>query len=330
MSETTSPSTRSRSLLAGVALIAPPAVIALTFFLWQSELPGRVASHWSDLGAADDSLPTRGVFLAAIISSGVAMVAGLVAIALPRFEPRAIRTALFWFGMVQGIAAAIWIVPAWLTFHAGSAEGAVLGPWILVLAACTLYGAVPFAIYPRPDAPDVSSPEPLRLAPTETGAWTGSITAGVFVWATVIVGALTVGIAIALTREGADGGAAFAFIVMLLALVATSSFIRLRVTIDWRGLRVVSWLFRIPLKRIPLPRIRAVESTDLWPSEWGGWGYRISPGRSAVILRAGPGMVVTTVDDKQFAITLDEPDTPAALLAGLSDPAPTETPHRAR
>ena len=48
-------------------------------------------------------------------------------------------------------------------------------------------------------------------------------------------------------------------------------------------------------------------------------GYRIMPGRSALILRKGPGLIVTTTNQKQFAISLDDPETPAALLATLRD-----------
>ncbi|WP_449372420.1 hypothetical protein [Arthrobacter psychrolactophilus] len=76
---------------------------------------------------------------------------------------------------------------------------------------------------------------------------------------------------------------------------------------------------RIPLKRIKLHEIAAVEVTELRPSEWGGWGYRIMPGRSAVIMGAGPGLIITTTTDKQFAVTVGDPDTAASLLLALRD-----------
>ncbi len=317
MNETTTPLNRIRVLLARVALVLPPVVIALTFMIWRDGLPDRIASHWSDLGAADDSLPTVGVFLTALIGSGIAALVGLVVMALPRVDARAARGTVFWAGTVEGVAASIWVIPAWLTVQAGTADEAMLGPWILALVASVLYGVVPYAIVPRPALPDVSTPESLHLAPTETGAWTRTITANIFIWVTVFVAALTAAIYIPATFSGSLGAASFGLVVMLIALVTVVSFIRLRVTVDWRGLRVVSLLFGLPFKRIPLERIRAVESTQLRAGEWGGWGYRIMPGRSALILRSGPGMVITTVDDKQFAITLDDPDTPAALLSSL-------------
>lgn len=312
---------RARAALAAVALLLPTVIIALTRTLWQHSLPDRIASHWSDLGAADGSMPTAAVFLVAIIGSGAATVAGIVLLLLARMQPRTIRASLFWIGMVQGLALAIWVVPAGLSAHAGSAADAVLGPWFLLLTAFALYGAVPYSIYPRAALPDASTPPPLQLAPTETGAWARTITARVFVWVTVLMVAMTVVVVIPMVSLRKTDAAVITLVVMLASLVAVSMFVRLRVTIDWRGLRVVSWLFGVPLKRVPLDRIRAVNSCDLRPGEWGGWGYRVSPGRSAIILRAGPGMVVTTVDNKQFAITLDDPDTPAALLTTLSAPA---------
>ena len=84
-----------------------------------------------------------------------------------------------------------------------------------------------------------------------------------------------------------------------------------------RGLRVVSRALGIPLRRIPLASMASVSTAALRPSEWGGWGYRMSPGRSALILRAGPGLVVTTTHGSEFAISLSDPETPAALLETL-------------
>ena len=64
-----------------------------------------------------------------------------------------------------------------------------------------------------------------------------------------------------------------------------------------------------------------VEAAVLEPTQWGGWGYRIMPGRSAIILRRGPGMVITQRNEKQFAISLDRPEEPASILLGLIAPS---------
>ena len=57
------------------------------------------------------------------------------------------------------------------------------------------------------------------------------------------------------------------------------------------------------------------------PAAWGGWGYHVLPGRSALVLRAGPGLVLTLRDGRRFAVTVDDPQTPAAPLTALRAPS---------
>jgi hypothetical protein len=45
--------------------------------------------------------------------------------------------------------------------------------------------------------------------------------------------------------------------------------------------------------------------------------------RSAIILRKGPGLVITQTNNKQFAITLDCPEEPASILLNLISPVKT-------
>lgn len=307
-----------RTLLAALSLLLPPVAIALTGAAWHGGLPDRIASHWSDLGAADGSLPTAGVLVAALLGAGIAALAGLVLLVLPGVDPRTAKGAAFWLGMVQGVALAMWIVPAGLTHRAGSPDGAVLGAWIVPLIALILYGAIPYALAPRPSAEPVEGLDPLPLAPGETGAWSRTLNTTVFVWLAAGMAVLTVAIAVPLIAAEGIGSAAVALGAMLLGLLVVAAFVRVRVTVDWRGLRIRPVLLPVPVKHIPLDRVRAVEATQLRPSEWGGWGYRVLPGRSALILRSGPGLVVTTVDDRRFAVTLDDPEVPAGLLLSLA------------
>lgn len=149
MSGTVSTAFRLRLFLASVALVGPPVAIAVTFVAWRGGLPGLIAVHWSDLAAADGALPIAGVFLSAVIAAAAATAAGLVLVLIRRMGPRVVRGSMSWLGTVQGIAATAWIGPAWVTYLAGSAEEAVLGPWVVLLVASALYGAVPYALYPR-------------------------------------------------------------------------------------------------------------------------------------------------------------------------------------
>lgn len=95
-----------------------------------------------------------------------------------------------------------------------------------------------------------------------------------------------------------------------------AAFASIRCTADVRGLRVCL-LGRVPIKRIRLDQMASVSAESIDPMQWGGWGYRVMPGRSALVLRSGPGLVVQMTDGRRFAVTLPDPDTPAALLNAL-------------
>lgn len=306
-----------RWVIALIALYLPAVVILVTGLLWRGTIPEHVATHWSDLGAADGSAPTGVVFVVTLVVAGAAAIAGTVIVALPRLTTRAKRATLFWLGMPAGLASACWLIPASLTLQAGSSEQAVLGAWIVPLLLCVLYGAAPYAIAPRSAVLDPTALPTVPLGPSEVGAWTRTVTASIFVYATIVVIAIGGVVYVSLLLSGELGAAWFGLVIVLVAGLFIASFIRLRVTVDWRGLRIVSLLLGIPLKRIPLAQIRRAEAAELRPGEWGGWGYRIMPGRSALILRAEPGLIVTRTSDRQFAVTLTDPEVPAGLLNTL-------------
>lgn len=314
----TSEPTRLRQVIAALTMLVPALAICLSYLAWASALPTEVASHWSGTGAPDDSLPTVPVLITTLAVSVVAAVGAIVLLALPKPHMRTKRVIMLLLGLVAGSAAGVWIIPTWLTVQAGSVEGAVLGFWVIPMAAASLWGVIPAAILPaQPMHFPGATPVAMELGETEVGAWSRTITAMMFVWVTLGIGALAAVIYVPLLMEGGIEVAGFGLIVMVAAVLVCASFIRLRVSVDWRGLRVVS-LFGIPLKRIPLDQVAVVESTDIRPMDWGGWGYRVMPGRSAVVLRSGPGLVVTTASGKQFAITIDDPEQPAALLQALA------------
>lgn len=76
-------------------------------------------------------------------------------------------------------------------------------------------------------------------------------------------------------------------------------------------------MFRWPRQRVALADIEAVEATHIRPREWGGWGYRGSQKlmkRSAIVLRRGPGIELKLREERQLAISVDEPEAAAALI----------------
>ena len=300
---------------AAAALILPLAVFCGSWWLWRDLLPARVATHWSDLGTADDSARTGTVLTVVLVVLLVCAVAGTVAAALPRLGAGVRRSVLAAAGFGSGLALAGWLVPTWLTIRAGSASAAELGPWLLLLVGAPAYAVVPYQLAP-----------PVVHAPDRTGSSTTVPPAGLpRSWSTTLtpelVRRLTMGmlvpvaaVAAAMAVSGRQGALLPILLVLLAAVAVMAVFLRVHVVVDDRGLRVSSGLGGLPIKRIRPEQIQAAETTELVPVRWGGWGYRFLPGRSALILHTGPGLVVTTTAGKQFAISLDEPEIPAALL----------------
>lgn len=312
---------RARTNWAAGTLSVPLLVVIISWALWRDILPRDVASHWSDLGAADDSLPTQVMLLIAVIVTALAALTGLVVALLPGTHPAASRGLFLIAGFLAGLFAGLWLVSTALSLHAGSASAAVLGGWILVPLAMACCGVVPYAIAPKPVLTNTDTTKRIALTSSDSRMWSRTITGTVFAWTALImaiVGAFVYGGGL-VSGQGSDGIFGAGICAALAVLLA--SFIRLRITIDERGFRVASSPLHIPLKRIPLIRIEAVDAAMLRPQDWGGWGYRVMPGRSALIMHAGPGLVIGTVTGKLFAISLDDPEEAAALLATLRDTA---------
>ncbi|WP_147303983.1 hypothetical protein [Subtercola boreus] len=91
----------------------------------------------------------------------------------------------------------------------------------------------------------------------------------------------------------------------------------LRVTADDRGLRISSRFLPFAARTISLAKMADVHSVEIRPAEWGGWGYRVTPSRSAIILRRGEGIVVDLKSGRSFAVSVDGSDSLASVLRGL-------------
>lgn len=62
-----------------------------------------------------------------------------------------------------------------------------------------------------------------------------------------------------------------------------------------------------------------LERRDIRPLEYGGWGYRVRPRSTAVVLRGGQALALRPAGGREFAVTVDDADTAAALLNTLAD-----------
>ncbi len=106
-------------------------------------------------------------------------------------------------------------------------------------------------------------------------------------------------------------------VVIALVLASFASFV---VTVDARGLAarsVLGW----PRVRIPLDEVVAAHPVTVSPlREFGGWGYRVTmSGRVGIVLRRGPALEVERTGGRTFVVTVDDPETGAALLMSLTE-----------
>ncbi|MBH0109978.1 hypothetical protein I6E81_07345 [Salinibacterium sp. NG22] len=319
MTEITISRSTARRVVAVVIMFVPLAAILGSFALWRDRLPPELASHWSGTGPADDVMAVAQFLTLAVALTGSAAVASVVLGVWPGLLASTRRYGFLIAGLPAGIGAQTWLVSAYLTMQAGDPYEVVQGPWLILGFVSYVYGLIPFLILPKSRLTSSDVAERITLGPDEGGAWSRVVTARLFLWVAVALTAS--GIVFFWIAAAANDIADSAVVLVAIAVtvVVLLSLSRYRVTADWRGLRVVSALLRVPLKRIRLDEIDTVDAAEITPKEWGGWGYRVLPGKSALILRTGPGLVVTTVGGNQFAITVDDPGVPAALLATLRD-----------
>ncbi|MEV0717181.1 hypothetical protein [Asanoa sp. NPDC050611] len=134
----------------------------------------------------------------------------------------------------------------------------------------------------------------------------------------LLVGATTVALLTGIVVTATATPEPWSWAVLVVPAAALLVLAEVRVSVDRRGLRLTAGLLRLPFKRIPLDRIARAYVQDIDPLRWGGWGYRFMlPGRSAFVTRSGPGLVVELTNGHQFAVTVRDPRTPAALLNAL-------------
>lgn len=279
----------------------------LPLMIGWSSLPDPIAIHWGFGGMPDNAWPK-----AAAIFLPVGMVAlGLFTTSLFRLEGRPTAEAVGMVGLMGGIGFSLtsslvylnWDVPTW---HDAGAFGWWHLVGILIGGGLGVWAGYVLGLrwYPRPLTPmTVEGPE-IAVADGETVSWIGGCTV---VWPLLLLSGVSV---LFLVMDG--WWKLMGLVFLLLGLL----FSRVYVVINNDGLQVRLG-GGVPAKRIPLDRVKTVEAIDLEPAQWAGWGYRVVPGGSAVVLRRGDAIQVNMTNDRKFAVTVDDAATGTALLRGL-------------
>ncbi|MEU4878336.1 DUF1648 domain-containing protein [Streptomyces sp. NPDC021608] len=303
----------------GPALAALPCVVALAahtalFAMTRHQLPDPMATHFRLDGQAD-GFTGRGAFMA----TSTSLLAGL-AVLVARVSARSGWLLVTGYA-VAGLMGSLFVSVQLVNHGAhGDASGARLSPWHLavavgVAAACAGAGLAAARLLPNGGPDAASDPERPGLADGELdagelAAWaraTGSRPLGV-------LGLVLTAAALAL----APFTGPLAAVPLLLGGLPCLCFARLYVTVGRQGLTVAPGRLPWPRIRLPLESLTGASHRQVDAlGDFGGWGYRVRAGGSGVILRSGPTLVVRRAGGREFAVTVDDPATAAALLNAL-------------
>lgn len=301
------------------AALAPAAVALLVFLAtWagvRDRLPDPVATHFSGSGEADGFTSRGSVpWLGALPLLGGALLG--VMVARQRGAGFSRRALAGLAGVVSGLLGYLLTTVLHVNADAPTGREAELPLWQLPLAlgVAALVGLASWYLA-GPDAPAAGGGAPvaaagLRLGRGEAAVWSRRAGSRALSGTAVVSGS----VAVLLALVGSWGGAASTALVALVCGLLGS----VRVTVDRRGVLVRAALLPRPRVHIPLERIAEAHSRPVAAlGEFGGWGYRVRPGASGLVLRSGEALAARLRTGREFVVTVDDSATAAALLNGL-------------
>ena len=329
-----------------VGLLAPLVVITAALVLvlvWMPRMPNPAATHWGGSGGPDGfGSPWSYVWLLALVGYGIVlMMWGIVEFSSRTPSPASERVLPVWSGFQRFLVAFSLGYAAFLSaVLLGSvivqldlkdpAQAAGLGATMSIgFGAWVFLTATGWFVQPGIEVrPNVErAVEPILLSTTERAVWFGVVRpSSTFIWIILVVVVIMLGAWLLVFFMPADEGDGMAkniatiatggvtlLIVLLLAMTTW-----LRVRIDARGLEARSAL-GWPVFRLPAADVQRVETAQINPlGEFGGWGLRWMPGRFGIVMRSGEGIIATRSDGRIFAITVDDSEAAAAVLAAVA------------
>lgn len=318
----TRPSSLRLCILAGLPpiLFAVPNLVLLATAA--DNLPDPLATHFTADGADGFTgrVATMGTAAALAIGFGALFAAILVAAnrkgaPLRRpdttLDPNRLLVSSAWgVGALLGV---LLLAGTRANLGLSNAAQATLSGWTFPVAAviALLFGAAGWLIAPpSPVAEGGPAPaEPLPIGRTERVSWSRRATSP---WMLLPgVTSMVIGVVVGFAVHPATGAIA------VLAGAFTGQLALVRVVVDHRGLTVGTGLLGWPRWRLTPADITEVAAIDISPAHYGGYGIRLTPGTTAVVLRGGPGIVVTRRSGRQFAVSVDDAETGAGVLAGV-------------
>ncbi|MFE2011748.1 hypothetical protein [Streptomyces sp. NPDC059491] len=303
------------------ALAALPFVLALAahlllFTRWRDALPAELATHYSlgDGGQADGWTSRAGYL---VIST--ALIAGLAAGWCAFVRRRSLWGAWATAGFIGGLFVQLLrtnLVDAFETqVSAPAVDLAVAGT---AAVAAGLVGLALTSVVPEDEPVGRAGPPDgprLALGAGEVAGWSRSTgSRPLTVLAFLALAATPVVLLVVAWPDALLG------LLGLVVGVPGLALARVRVTVDRHGLTVRSGVLPRPRVRIALDEIAGADVRDVDAlGDFGGWGYRVRAHRTGVVLRSGEALVVRRDSGREFAVTVPDAATAAALLNTLAE-----------
>ncbi|MER6237327.1 DUF1648 domain-containing protein [Streptomyces clavifer] len=302
------------------ALTALPFAVALTvelvlFAVLRDRLPDPLATHFA--GTVPDGFTGRTGF--AVLSAGLTVGTGaLFVLAGTRratFARWSVVTAYATVGLVGSALVSVLLANADANDAAADAR-MPLWHQIAALLVGVALGLVGWLVTRRLTLPDSLSGQDgpdtgrLDLAEGEVAGWTRTVSSRPLALLGLAITVLGCALVVPV-------GWPVAVPLALLGLL-TVNFSSFTVTVGPRGLGVSPAVLPRPRLRVPLADMSEASSRSINPlGDFGGWGWRIRPGATGIILRSGEALVVKRANGREIAVTVDDSATAATLLNSL-------------
>lgn len=298
----------STILLPAALLVA----IVLPALLLRDRLPSPLATHWSGSGpdGSTDGSVFFGVSAAVWIVAWASLLFGARRPVRQFHAPWVLGFGGFLAGIVGLTVLANLDVPEWSAADDLSLA-AMVAPVALALALAGVTALLERAVPVDVVAP-IPAPSTTGLRPGERFYWSGSTQAAW--WFPPAVSAIGVASASAAFVTGAPTVLLLALGVLLPLLALLTSRANLTVTPAGVTARLNA---RYPRRAVPVAAIAGAEAIDVVPLRWGGWGWRVTPKATALIVRRGEGVRLRLSSGRDLVVTVDDAATAASLINDL-------------
>ena len=315
---------RSLKLSLSVCGLGGFLLAALPLLAGGAHLPEPLAVHWGIDGAPNGAMSRTGLLVTLALGCALPVV-----LAWPRQRMGSLRVgaaALPFVVFIVTMMAAVGTSTALLNWDRSDWRAAGnFSPWGLALlvgvpaAAAGLSLLVARRVWPGSFMAEALPKQVLELAEGEQAYWTGTAANRWFVVLGLALGVEGWILALVMSADVPHVPYVVAGL-HVFVMVAMMLVVRIRVSVDRRGLGIRYGWLGWPHQRIAMERIVSAAAFDLVPMEHGGWGYRGSLrllGRAAVVIRGGMALRLDLVGGKRLSVTVDDAENAAQLINGF-------------